>query len=423
MGMHVRQRRPAGDAGQPDVQARREPQVHRAQDDTGKMQEALVAFATELSQGNKQPDQGRALRRHHGRRRRRVPEGPERHAAAARPRVHGQGRRRRAATRAARTSSWARRSGRRTRRPRAAALVAGVLRDGDWNIAQKWLGDNGICEQPRREDLRPGRAQLGRRASDYIDAAQKYIAGYCEDRPVVQERQADRRDEARLRQRRRHLDAGRRERRPRRRAAWSRSSPPSEYSSQMPNVIIGIDKWMKEQPRARSRACSRRSSRAATPVKDDPSALPRGRGDQRRRLPRRAPTPRTGRSTSRACSRERQAGHAGRARRLVREQPRRRQLTCSALAPGSPNLFAATYTVFGDIVVSQYPKLMPRYASAGEILDTSYLQDIMKKANLSSSQLANAKPVYPAAAQPVKTAISRRSWILHSPDLTRLTQS
>ncbi|MBS1661604.1 MAG: OmpA family protein [Bacteroidetes bacterium] len=62
--------------------------------------------------------------------------------------------------------------------------VAGVLRDGDVNILLKWAGDNGIKVNPDETTYDAEAVNLIA-ANDFLDAPNKYIAGYTEKRKVI----------------------------------------------------------------------------------------------------------------------------------------------------------------------------------------------------------------------------------------------
>src|SRR3954454_2436804 len=62
--------------------------------------------------------------------------------------------------------------------------VAGVLRDGDVNILLKWAGDNGLKVNPDETTYDANAINIIA-ASDFLDAPNKYIAGYTERRKIV----------------------------------------------------------------------------------------------------------------------------------------------------------------------------------------------------------------------------------------------
>ncbi|HEX3343098.1 MAG TPA: hypothetical protein VHS09_00945, partial [Polyangiaceae bacterium] len=129
--------------------------------------------------------------------------------------------------------------------PQAArgGLVSGVLRDGDWNIALKWLGDNKIPNNPNEKTYDPD-ALNWVNAPDYIDAAQKYVSGFCTDLKNTKTGASEK-----------HCIDGV--------VTWTPGDvtvaekkgglvsivSTKENAMQMPSVIIGNKKWMAAHPK------------------------------------------------------------------------------------------------------------------------------------------------------------------------------
>lgn len=155
------------------------------QDDTGKMQEDLIACARELANGSSQCSNGANFVVIMG-------DGSGQFLAAVNPQLAKLGPEYQAkvigATGYSRGEDSFMAPAEVKTNPQAAKgmLVEGVLRDGDWNIAQKWEGDNGIKNNPDEKTWDPD-AVNWINASDYNVAAADYVAGKCDDRKVVKD--------------------------------------------------------------------------------------------------------------------------------------------------------------------------------------------------------------------------------------------
>lgn len=289
--------------------------------------------------------------------------------------------------------------------PKAArgSLVSVFLRDGDWNIILKWASDNQLKVNPNEKTWDPTAINLYA-ADDFMKAAEAYILGVCEDRPTVIDgkRNGESKNVC--------VNAV---------STWTPADvnvakkkgglvnivSTREYRSQMPNTIIGIKKWNQDNRKV---------------VEEFLSAMYEA-GDQVKAFP--AALQRAGEASA-AVYHEETAEYWVKYYKGVTEPDAKGVMVelggssvnnlqdamyLYGLLPGSANIFAATYTVFGDIVKQQYPKLVPSYPPVTEVLNTSYTEAIAKR---STATTKADVPVFQAATE-VKNVVSKRAWAIN----------
>lgn len=372
------------------------------QDDSTKMREDLAAFATALKAGQDDPSQGTHLVAIMG-------DGSATFLQELNNVLLRLGPEYRAKVVASAGYSWGEDkfmgppSWRQSPAASRGGLVAGVLRDGDWNIAQKWLGENRLCNNPDEHTYDP-ECLNWLATPGYVEAAQAYVANACEDRPVV--RKGHRTSETK----RVCVDGV---------VTWTPGdvmvaqkrgglvsiASTREYRGQMPQVLIGVDRWMRGH-RETVEGLIAAMLDGGDQVRSNPAALRRGAEVSAQVYGEETPEY-WARYFAGVTERDAQGLTVDLGGSRVNNVADDLQLFgVTELAPGAANLFAATYTVFGKVVVAQYPELVPRFAPVEEVLDTSYLVNVARR---SGARTAADLPTF-SSTLPLRQEISRGSW-------------
>src|SRR5262249_33685165 len=175
-----------------------------------------------------------------------------------------------------------------------------------------------------------------------------------------------------------------------------------EYRSQMPHVIIGSKKWMKEN-RELVKNMLAAIFEGGDAVKGDDKALDHAAdvsalvyGEKDGAYWKKYFTPQ--------LEKDKQGLMVTLGGSAVNNLADNLQLF--GLVPGSTNLFAATYNVFGNIVKSQYPDLMPSFYPVEDILDASFVKELNTAA---PAPTAPDLPKFEPTAK-VEKVISRKAW-------------
>jgi OOP family OmpA-OmpF porin len=278
-------------------------------------------------------------------------------------------------------------------------LVAGVLRDGDWNIAMKWLGDNGIPNNPDETTYDPD-AMNWVNANDYIEAATKYITGFCVD---MKNKKTGSKDK--------HCVQGI--------VTWTPGDvneaeqkggivpivSTEDYRSQMPAIIIGNKKWINANHDLVKNMLAA-IFEGGDAVKSSPDGL-----RQAAAVSAAVYAEKDGDYWQKYFTPQSVKDKAGLTVRLGGSAVNNLadNVHVFGLEPGATNLFAATYTTFGNVVKQQYPDLVPNFPPVNDIVDMSFVKEL--DAATQTKGTADVTKFDPTQVKQQATqVVSRKNW-------------
>lgn len=279
------------------------------------------------------------------------------------------------------------------------STVTAYLRDGDWNIAVKWCADNGIKVNPDEKTYDP-EAMNFINPESYIDASQKYISGYTEERAVVKNGKPTGEKKTV------HVDGV---------ATWTPGDvmiaekkgglvsivSTKEYRSQMPNVLIGIKKFCEDNRDVVEKMITA-IGQGGDQVKSYSTALNKA-GDISAKVYGEEDGAYWVKYYKGTVQKDKQGNDVELGGSAVSNLADNMELF--GLTPGSTNVFGIVYTTFGNIVKKLYPELMPSFPTVDDILDLSYLKNVVAK----SGTLAAADKTTFTAGE-IKEKVAERAW-------------
>lgn len=285
-------------------------------------------------------------------------------------------------------------------------VCSAFLRDGDWNIVIKWCSDNGIPVNTDEKTYDP-QAMNFVAANDFIDAAQKYISGYSEERAVVKRDEKTGKTVKTGEKKKITVNCT---------TTWTpgdvmvaetkgglvRIVSTKEYSSQMPNVIIGIKKYMQDN-RKNVENMIKAIADAGDQIKTYPEALNKA-GE-----------------ISAKIYNEKDGAYWVKYYRGVTQSDAQGNLVALGgskvfnlsdnlelygVGNNKTNVYASVYKVFGDIVSSIYPEYVKTYPEISSVLDLSYMLNVKSR----STNLVSADKITYNNTGSLSETVAKRAW-------------
>ncbi len=278
--------------------------------------------------------------------------------------------------------------------------VAGVLRDGDINILLKWAGDNGLKVNPDETTYDAEAVNLIA-ANDFLDAPNKYIAGYTEKRKIVVNGKTTGKDTTV------GVDAV---------ATWTPGdvniatkkgglvtiANTKQYAAQMPNQTIAIKKWAYDH---------------RTDVENMIIALAQA-GDQVRSFNE---AKAFAAKVSADVYQEKDADYWLKYYNGVEEKDLQ-GLTVNlggsmvfnlsdmantyGLGDDKVDRYKAVYNTFGNLMVKMYPSLMPTFMPYEKAVDKSFLFSVLSN----HPELLEGKAIATSYANEITSQVSSKSY-------------